>query len=48
MELFGEEDLIVKRNERSFSVQCTSFTGSLVKIKKNDFINRVMWDESSR
>lgn len=47
-EIFGEEDIISKNSKRTFSVHCSSSEAEVIVIKFNDFMSRVMWEDTSR
>ncbi|EAS00959.2 cyclic nucleotide-binding domain protein (macronuclear) [Tetrahymena thermophila SB210] len=46
-EMFGEEDFLMKQ-DRTFSVKCTSFQGQLIVIKNKNFNIRIMQDDYTR
>ncbi|KAL4497194.1 hypothetical protein ABPG72_019514 [Tetrahymena utriculariae] len=46
--MVGEEDILQKNSKRTFSVKCTSLNGIAIRIEKNEFLYRVMLEESSK
>lgn len=48
MDFFGEEDILSENQKRTYSVISLSSKGELFQIKKEDFKNFVLSDESSK
>ncbi|KAL4453114.1 hypothetical protein ABPG74_015345 [Tetrahymena malaccensis] len=46
--MVGEEDILKNSSKRTFSVKCTSLNGIAIRIDKNEFLYRVMLEESSK